>query len=223
MAGMRRTRVKICCISSVEEARLAVRHGADALGLVSSMPSGPGVVSEDQIAEIAAIAPPGVATFLLTSRTDADTIIEQQRRCGVNAIQLCDAVEMETYGMLRRALPGISLIQVIHVGGPESVQEASSIAGFVDAILLDSGRPDLPVKELGGTGRTHDWRHSRAIVDQAGVPVYLAGGINAKNVGQAIRDTSPFGVDLCTGVRSGGRLDETKLQTFVGAVAQAAP
>lgn len=222
MGGMRRTRIKVCCISSVEEARLAVSHGADALGLVSSMPSGPGVIDEDLIAEIAAAAPPGVATFLLTSRTDADAIIDQQRRCGVNAIQLCDAVETETYGRLRRALPGISLIQVIHVNGPQSVEAARAVADFVDAILLDSGKPDLPVKELGGTGRTHDWRHSRAIVEQSGAPVYLAGGLNSENVGQAIRDASPFGVDLCTGVRSGGRLDEAKLRTFVGAVAQVA-
>ena len=222
MGGTRRTRIKVCCISSVEEARLAVVYGADALGLVSSMPSGPGVIDEDLIAEIAADAPPGVATFLLTSRTDADAIIDQQRLCGVNAIQLCDAVETVTYGRLRRALPGISLIQVIHVNGPESVKAADAVADFVDAILLDSGKPDLPVKELGGTGRTHNWRSSRAIVEQSNTPVYLAGGLNAENVGRAIRETSPFGVDLCTGVRSGGRLDEAKLASFVGAVTQAA-
>lgn len=222
MGGVRRTRIKVCCISSVEEARLAVVYGADALGLVSSMPSGPGVIDEDLIAEIAVAAPPGVATFLLTSRVDAEGIISQQRRCGVNAIQLCDAVETVTYARLRRALPGISLIQVIHVSGPESVKAAGAVADFVDAILLDSGKPDLPVKELGGTGRTHDWRCSRAIVEQSSAPVYLAGGLNAENVGQAIRDTSPFGVDLCTGVRSGGRLDEAKLRTFVGAVTQVA-
>lgn len=222
MGGVRRTRIKVCCISSVEEARLAVAHGADALGLVSSMPSGPGVIGEDLIAEIAAATPPGVATFLLTSRVDAEGIIGQQRRCGVNAIQLCDAVETVTYGRLRRALPGISLIQVIHVSGPYSVKAARAAAGFVDAILLDSGRPDLPVKELGGTGRTHDWRHSRAIVEQSSAPVYLAGGLNAENVGRAIRETSPFGVDLCTGVRSGGRLDEAKLRAYVGAVTRAA-
>ncbi len=222
MGGVRRTRIKVCCISSVEEARLAVAHGADALGLVSSMPSGPGVIGEDLIAEIAAATPPGVATFLLTSRVDAEGIIGQQRRCGVNAIQLCDAVETVTYGRLRRALPGISLIQVIHVSGPESVKAAGAVAGLVDAILLDSGKPDLPVKVLGGTGRTHDWGCSRTIVEQSSAPVYLAGGLNAENVRQAIRDTSPFGVDLCTGVRSGGRLDEAKLRSFVGAVTQVA-
>ena len=222
MGGVRRTRIKVCCISSVEEAWLAIDHGADALGLVSNMPSGPGVIDEGLIAEIAAAAPPGVATFLLTSRVDAEGIIGQQRRCGVNAIQLCDAVETVTYGRLRRALPGISLIQVIHVSGPDSVKAARAAAGFVDAILLDSGRPDLPVKELGGTGRTHDWRHSRAIVEQSSAPVYLAGGLNAENVGQAIRQTSPFGVDLCTRVRSRGRLDKAKLRAYVGAVTRAA-
>ncbi len=221
MAVRRRTRIKICCISSLEEARLAVSYGADALGLVSHMPSGPGVIGEDLIAEIAAAVPPGVDTFLLTAAQDADTIIAQQQRCRVSSIQLCDSLEAGAYPILRKALPGVRLIQVVHVNGAEAVAQAGSVASRVDALLLDSGNPDLPVKELGGTGRTHDWAHSRRIVEGAGVPVYLAGGLHAQNVAQAIRETGPFGVDLCSGVRSDGHLNEDKLQRFVAAVAQA--
>src|ERR1044072_6703447 len=163
-------RVKVCCIASVEEARTAVECGASALGLVSEMPSGPAVISEELIAEIAARVPPPVATFLLTCRQDAASIVAQQRRCRVNTLQLCDRVPVETYAELRAELPGVSLVQVIHVGGEESFEEATTVAPHVDALLLDSGKPDLAVKELGGTGRTPDWRVSRRIVEASRAP-----------------------------------------------------
>jgi phosphoribosylanthranilate isomerase len=205
-------RLKICCIRSVAEAALAIRHGAAAIGLVSAMPSGPGVIAEETIAEIAATVPPGVATFLLTSRRDADSIIAQQRRCRVNTLQLCDSVEPGCHAKLRANLPGIALVQVIHVAGPESVEAAASIADGVDALLLDSGNQRLAVKELGGTGRTHDWHLSRQIVESVRVPVFLAGGLTPENVVQAIREVHPFGLDICSGLRTDGHLDEQKVK-----------
>jgi len=209
-----RPRVKICCIASAEEARLAVECGASAVGLVSAMPSGPGVIAEELIAEVAARVPPPVATFLLTCRQDAAGIVAQQRRCRTNTLQLCDRVAPEVYGELRAALPGVSLVQVVHVGGPESVDEALASAAHVDALLLDSGNQSLPVKELGGTGRVHDWRLSRRIRDCAPVPVFLAGGLNPSNVAAAVEAVRPFGLDVCSGVRTGGRLDGEKLSRF---------
>ena len=211
-------RVKICCISSVEEAGLAVECGASALGLVSAMPSGPGVIGEDQIAEIAATVPPPIATFLLTCKQDAAEIVEQQRRCRTNCIQLCDCLTSGAHADLRAALPGIKIIQVIHVTGPESVEEAVAVAPSVDAILLDSGNPALAVKELGGTGRSHDWTLSRRIREQANVPIFLAGGLNASNVARAMNSVAPFGLDLCSGVRTDGKLDRQKLVDFFAAV-----
>lgn len=216
-----RTRVKVCCIASVEEARMAVEAGASALGLVSDMPSGPGVIPDERIAEIAAAAPPGVATFLLTCRSEADAIIDQQRRTGVGVIQLCDEPAPGARVALRRALPGVKLVQVIHVQGPASVDAARAAAPEVDALLLDSGRPDLTVKELGGTGRVHDWDTSRAIREAVNVPVYLAGGLRPENVGRAIETVRPFGVDLCSGIRTNGLLDERLLSDFMSAVALA--
>ncbi|MFQ5825183.1 MAG: phosphoribosylanthranilate isomerase [bacterium] len=207
-------RVKICCIQSVEEAWVAIKHGASALGLVSEMPSGPGVISEELIAEIAAIVPPGVATFLLTSKQDVNSIIEQQRRCRVNALQLVDRLQSGSYQELRRALPGISVVQVIHVIGKESLEEAEAVAPHVDAILLDSGNPDLAIKESGGTGRTHNWRLSKTIQERINVPVFLAGGLKPDNIGEAIRQVGPFGVDVCSGVRTNGNLDKSKLEAF---------
>jgi phosphoribosylanthranilate isomerase len=211
--------VKICCISSVAEARLAVECGASALGLVSAMPSGPGVIADALITEIAATVAPPVATFLLTSRQDADGIIEQHRACRTTTLQLVDHVAPAELRKLRDALPGIQLVQVIHVTGEESIEEARAVAPLVDALLLDSGNQKLPVKELGGTGRTHDWRLSRRIRDEAGVPLFLAGGLNAGNVADAVQQVAPHGLDLCSSVRSDGRLDAAKLRGFFSALA----
>jgi phosphoribosylanthranilate isomerase len=211
-------RVKICCIGSVAEAQLAIHLGADALGLVSAMPSGPGPIDETLIAEIAASIPPPIATFLLTCLTEADAIIDQQRRCGTNTLQLVDAVPMSTYATLRRTLPGIRIVQVVHVRDAESVREACTIAPLVDALLLDSGNPALAVKELGGTGRVHDWNLSRRIVKECGKPVFLAGGLRADNVVAAMDAVQPFGLDLCSGVRNDDRLDEARLASFFAAV-----
>lgn len=222
MRTMSQPRVKICCINSIEEARLAVRYGAAALGLVSEMPSGPGVIPEWLIAEIAAIIPPGVASFLLTSCQSADAIIDQQRRCRTNTIQICDRLPDSEYRRLREALPGVALVQVIHVTGKEAIAEAVRVATLVDGILLDSGNPRSAIKELGGTGRCHDWKISRRIRESVGVPIYLAGGLRAENVAQAIEAVQPFSVDVCNGVRTEGRLDEVKLAAFFGAVRAAA-
>jgi phosphoribosylanthranilate isomerase len=214
----RAPRVKICCIGSVEEAALAVECGASALGLVSSMPSGPGVISNERIAEIAATVPPAIGTFLLTSRQRVAEIIEQQRFCRTNTIQICDHLTVGAHRDLKDALPGISLVQVVHVTGPESVEEAALLAPHVDAILLDSGNQKLAVKELGGTGRTHDWTLSRAIRERIGIPLFLAGGLTPENVDQAIEEVGPFGLDLCSGVRTDDKLDATKLKRFFSAV-----
>jgi len=218
MEGTRQPRVKICCIASVEEARLAVHHGASALGLVSDMPSGPGVIPETLIAEIAATVPPGVASFLLTSRQSVRAIIDQQRRLRVNTIQICDHLTDGSYQELQEALPGIALVQVIHVTGGESIAEAVEVSPFVDAILLDSGNQTLSIKELGGTGRRHDWRISHRIREAVAVPLYLAGGLRPDNVAEAIATVEPFGLDICNGVRTDGRLDPAKLEAFFRSV-----
>ena len=207
-------RIKVCCISSVEEAWAAIRAGASALGLVSSMPSGPGVIAESLIAEIAAAVPPPIATFLLTCGQDTAHIIAQQRRCRTNTVQLCDRLTSGSYADLRAAMPGVSLVQVIHVTGEASLEEALAVAPHVDALLLDSGNQSLAVKELGGTGRVHDWSISRRIREQVRVPVFLAGGLREENVGEALRQVGPFGLDLCSGVRTAGSLDSEKLSRF---------
>lgn len=212
------TRIKICCIASVEEAWTAIELGASAVGLVSEMPSGPGVIPEPLIATIASAIPPAIGSFLLTSRTDPEAIVTQQRRCRVNAVQLCDRLPPDGLEELRRRMPGVAIVQVLHVRGERALVDAAALAGRVDAILLDSGDAGARPKRLGGTGTTHDWEISRKIRDSVGVPVFLAGGLEAGNVANAIRRVRPFGVDVCTGVRTDGRLDPAKLRAFVGAV-----
>lgn len=215
---MNTPRVKICCISSPAEAQQAIAHGASALGLVGHMPSGPGVIADELIREIAKTVPPPVSTFLLTSETKAEEIIRHYNKVHTTTIQLVDALEERQYDVLRRELPHVKLVQVIHVIDDNSVKEAIEISEFVDAILLDSGNPNLSVKELGGTGRTHNWELSKTIRESVTVPLFLAGGLNKNNVRQAIDAVQPFGLDLCSSVRTNGRLDQQELADFFSAV-----
>ena len=207
-------RIKICCISSEAEARMAIGYGASAIGLVARMPSGPGPISDELIRQIAKTVPPPIATFLLTSETSVEKIIEHHKRTNTNTIQIVDSLTSGTYGQLKEALPGVKIVQVIHVIDEKSVDEALGISEIVDAILLDSGNPKLKIKELGGTGRVHNWKFSRQIREKSKCPGFLAGGLNPDNVRQAIEEVQPFAVDVCSGVRTDGRLDRKKLELF---------
>jgi len=206
--------VKICCISSKQEASDAISAGASALGLVGEMPSGPGVISDEDILAIASEVPPLVATFLLTSEKDSSSIIAHHKRTRTNTIQIVDDIEISEYQIIREALPNVNIVQVVHVLDESSIDKALELAESVDAVLLDSGNPNLAVKELGGTGRTHNWEFSKKIVEGCKKPVFLAGGLNAENVRKAIESVNPFGIDLCSGVRTNGGLDKRKLERF---------
>ena len=197
---------------------MAIGFGASALGLVAKMPSGPGVISDELILTIAATVPPPIATFMLTSETSAQQIIEHHKRTLTNTIQIVDELKEGTYEQIKKALPAIKIVQVIHVIGEETIDEAVKISHFVDAILLDSGNPNLRIKVLGGTGRVHNWEISRKIVEQSKVPVFLAGGLNPENVRQAIEQVQPFGIDIYSGVRTNRQLDPQKLEKFFSAI-----
>ena len=197
---------------------MAINAGADALGLVAAMPSGPGPIEDSTIAEIARAVPPPVATFMLTARTTADQILEHHQLTNTNTLQLVDHVPVNELARVRDALPSIRLVQVIHVADDDALKEALEAVPYVHALLLDSGRPKLAIKELGGTGRVHDWTISRQIVEQSRIPVFLAGGLNPENVAQAVQTVRPFGVDICSGVRTEGKLDPHKLEAFMKAL-----
>lgn len=214
--------LKVCCIATVAEAELALAHGADAIGLVSAMPSGPGPIPDADIAVIARATAMRARRFLLTSRTTADEIAAHVRGAGTDTVQLVDTPSEQVLRDLRRMTADIALVPVIHVRGADAIAQAQALAPLADAPLLDSGNPGGAVRELGGTGRTHDWDVSAALVRAvAPCPVFLAGGLRADNVAEAVRTVRPSGVDLCSGVRTGGRLDAAKLAAFVAALRSA--
>ena len=213
-----KVKVKICCISSIEEARLAVAYGAAAIGLVGRMPSGPGIITDELIHAIAKTVPPPIQTFLLTSETTTDNIIEHHKKVNTTTIQIVDALSGREYHKIREAIPNVQLVQVIHVLDEGSIKEAIEISEFVDAILLDSGNPNLPTKVLGGTGKTHNWDLSKKIREKISLPIFLAGGINKDNIKKAIEHVQPYGIDLCSSVRTNGQLDESKLEALFNAL-----
>jgi phosphoribosylanthranilate isomerase len=212
--------VKICCISSKEEAKMAIQYGASALGLVSNMPSGPGIISDLLIADIIKTIPSSIDSFLLTSKTDSKQIIAHHQLVNSNTIQIVDALQSGSYENFKDSIPTIKIVQVIHVLDKKSIDEAIEIAQKVDVLLLDSGNPNLKVKVLGGTGQTHNWELSRKIVEQSRIPVFLAGGINVENVKEAIEKVNPFGIDLCSSVRTNGLLSEAKLEAFLNEISR---
>ncbi|WP_234572567.1 phosphoribosylanthranilate isomerase [Rhodohalobacter sp. 614A] len=211
-------RIKICCISSEHEAKLAIDFGASAIGLVGKMPSGPGCIDDQNIRQIAAQVPPPIATFLLTSETDGPSIVKHHLRTATNTIQIVDTPKRGTHEYLKANLPNVKRVQVIHVLDETSIDTAASFFDEADALLLDSGNPNLKIKELGGTGRVHNWKVSRKIVDQSPIPVFLAGGLNPENIKNAVDTVQPFGVDVCSGVRTNGSLDPQKLEKFMAMI-----
>ena len=213
-----KVKVKICCISSIEEAALAIGYGAAAIGLVGRMPSGPGIITDELIHSIAKTVPPPIDSFLLTSETTAEAIIEHHNKVNTTTIQIVDALTDRQYHKIREAIPHVKLVQVIHVIDEKAVQEAIEISEFVDAILLDSGNPNLSTKVLGGTGKTHNWDLSKKIRENISIPTYLAGGINKDNIRKAIDHVQPYGIDLCSSVRTNGQLDERKLEELFKAL-----
>jgi phosphoribosylanthranilate isomerase len=215
---MKNTHIKICCISSIQEAKLAIDAGASALGLVGHMPSGPGIISDELIAEIADFTPKHIETFLLTSETNVDKIIKHHSKVNTTTIQIVDEITEGTHMQIKTELPQTNIVQVLHVLGESSIDEAIEVSKYVDMILLDSGNPNLSTKELGGTGRVHNWEISKTIVKKVSVPVFLAGGLNPSNALKAIKDVNPYGLDLCSGVRTNGSLDKQKLTSFFQAL-----
>ncbi len=212
---------KICCISTIGEALAAIDSGAYAIGLVGQMPSGPGVITDDLIYAIANHhqVKGNVESFLLTCKTNAIDIIAHYQSCKTTTIQIVDAILNTEYEKIKAALPNVKLVQVIHVTNEASIKEAVEKAHYVDFILLDSGNPNATIKELGGTGKIHNWEWSKQIIAQCTKPVFLAGGLKAENVADAIQTVQPYGIDVCSGVRTNGKLDVLKLNNFIDAIA----
>lgn len=159
-----------------------------------------------------------IATFLLTAETTADTISAHIRATRPTTVQVVSHIDPAQSARLAELEPYVRRVQVIHVEDNSALDLIPLYTPYVHAFLLDSGRPNATIAELGGTGRPHDWAISAAFVKASSRPVFLAGGLTHENVGVAMRQVRPFGLDLCSGVRTEGRLDPEKLAAFVRAV-----
>lgn len=199
---------------------MASEAGADLVGLVGPMPSGAGVQTAETCRSIAASAPAWVTPVLLTSSETAEAIAQDVRFTAVRAVQLVRHVARSVHAALAERLPDVRRFQVIHVEDGGALDLVDHYGTDPDAFILDSGRPSAD--ELGGTGRLHDWEISAALVRRAQGPVFLAGGLNPDNAADALRTVRPFGLDVCSGVRTADRLDRAKLHAFMSAVAEAA-
>jgi phosphoribosylanthranilate isomerase len=216
-----RTRVKICCIRSDAEAGMAVEAGADAIGFVAQRPPSPRTIPDDQIASIIAAAQPFVATCLLTSEETADAISAHVDSTCPTTVQILPHIDPAESARLATLQPHVRRIQVIHVQGTEALNLIEDYAPYVHGFLLDSGNPISTGHKFGGTGRQHDWDVSAEFVKVSPVPVFLAGGLSPANAADAILRVKPFGIDLCTGVRTDGLLNREKLMSFMLAVRKA--
>lgn len=214
-----RTRTKICCISSKDEAELAIQAGADALGLVGAMPGGgPGVIEDDAIRAIARDLPAGISAFLLTQECSAEAIMDHVSRCEVSTVQIVRHIAPPELQRLREVMPALRIVQVIHVEGTEALRLLGDYEEFVHSFLLDSGSPSASIPVFGGTGRVHDWSVSAEFVRRSRRPVFLAGGLSPSNVAAAIPLVRPYGLDICSGVRTAGLLDGAKLRSYIAAI-----
>lgn len=203
-------------MANTGEAEAAARAGADLVGVVGPMPSGPGVLDPDACAVIAKAAPAWVTPVLLTASETAEAIADDVLKAGVRAVQIVRPVDPEVHRALNGLLPGVRRIQVIHVEDASALGQIPVYAGRVDAFLLDSGSPLND--RLGGTGQTHDWSVSAEFVRRTAAPVFLAGGLTPDNAARAMIQVRPFGLDICSGVRMDNRLDPEKLAALMAAV-----
>ena len=185
--------VKVCCIQSVEEARRAIEAGADALGLVAAMPSGPGPIPDPLISEILSQLPKSICTVLLTSETGVDDILRHLERCPAEVVQVVRDIGSIALQELKDARPDVAWMQVVHVDSSAALERAKLVCEIADAILLDSGQPQAKTPTLGGTGQTHDWTISKAIVDAMSIPVVLAGGLRPTNIAMLYPMLHPLG------------------------------
>lgn len=195
-------RAKICGVRSEADLWIAVDAGADALGFISGVTHfSEDALDADAAARLACLVPPFVTRVLVTHLEDAAAIVELADRVGTDAIQVHGLVTADTVRQVKKGARGRRVIKAVHVTGPDAVDAAREAASDCDAILLDSRTAD----RLGGTGRTHDWSISAAIVSalaELNCPVILAGGLTPANVTRAIEAVRPFAIDVNSGVET---------------------
>jgi phosphoribosylanthranilate isomerase len=201
------TRVKICGITNVEDARAACEAGADAIGL-NFYPRSPRALSVEKAVELRALIPSGVQVFGVFVNAEAGEVMKIFREVRLDALQLHGDESPTTVAQLARIAP---VFKALRVGPDFSAVTLESYPG-VSGFLFDTAAAKLG--QYGGTGRLADW----GVAQQAARShrVILAGGLNAENVAAAILQVRPYGVDVASGVEaSPGAKDHAQLREFV--------
>jgi phosphoribosylanthranilate isomerase len=217
--------IQLYSIRTVEEARLCLEAGVDHLGIVvGEQGRTPDETGFEQAKAVFAVLPGGVPRLALTVETDLDAIAAMVMAVAPDILHLSgDIAGLPLAGIhtLRRQFPGLRIMQAIPVTGPEALDMVRAYEETVDYFLLDTR--DAATGWTGATGATHDWSISRQIVHSTRVPVILAGGLSADNVGAAIRAVQPWGVDSNshTNIPGTWNKDAERVRRFVSAVRDA--
>jgi phosphoribosylanthranilate isomerase len=191
-------RVKICGIRTIKDAKLTINCGADAIGLlVGQRHRSDDFISVELAKEICGICPPYVSPVLVTHLESPTEIYQLASKIGVHTIQIHSECQVPEIQALRQMLPFTKLIKNFHVTSNKLIDYVRSFESIVDAIILDT--INLEEDRVGGTGMIHDWSLSAKIVQETSLPVILAGGLNPKNVADAIKLVKPYAVDVNSG------------------------
>jgi phosphoribosylanthranilate isomerase len=218
--------IKICANTSLEDAQLAVRAGANAVGFVFA--ASPRQVAPSQAREIAPRLPKSVEKYGVFVDPSFDEVVATVVECGLTGVQLHSAPDPGLPLRLRAhfakipARGRLGILRVLHYGSDFDAQLEELLRDHaVDAVLIDS----RTAKAAGGTGVAFDWRAAQSSFLRRAphLRLIVAGGLRPENVAEAIYTLQPWGVDVASGVEAEpGRKDPAKLKAFVAAVRRAA-
>ncbi|MBR5662487.1 MAG: phosphoribosylanthranilate isomerase [Bacilli bacterium] len=208
-------KVKICANKTVDDIKASIDAGADIVGLlVGQEHASTDFIDKYKAKELANFAKGKLDVSLVTHLTNADEIIDLTNFIGNNVIQLHSDISEEEVEKIKKTLPNIKLIRLIHISSDGKICTDYKKMKYADYYLLDSF--NLKTNQVGGTGLTHDWNKSRELIKILDKPVFLAGGLNPDNVADAIKIAKPYGVDVNSGCKNSlGLKDKQKVMEFV--------
>ncbi len=207
-AARDRTRVKICGLTDESDRDVAIAAGADAIGVISSVPvDTPREVEASRAARLLRDIPPFVTGVLVTMPASVDAAVTLQERVKADVVQIHGGLAPEDIAELDKALAAQVIVAVEH-----DQEDIDAYADVADLLVVDSAT----AHGAGGTGETHDWEVTAALVERLDTPVMLAGGLTPENVSAAITAVEPFAVDTASGVEAeGGAKDHDAVRSFV--------
>jgi phosphoribosylanthranilate isomerase len=220
-------KAKICGTTNLEDVRLSADEGADYFGVVVEVDFSPRSLTVEDAGPLFAEPPiPGVALVFKMKEARIQTVIQELNPF---AVQFLDPAEISLLNRLKSAYPSVEMWQSVHL--PQAGQEADIghvkkivqdyVDAGVDSLLFDTVAVSEGKTKFGGTGKTSDWDLVKGLIDtiQSPVPVWLAGGINPENVGDALDSVDPYGIDLCSGVEARpGKKDRQKIKALMSTI-----